>query len=167
MKKQLLVILAALIMTTSAQAKTYLDVQGGLAFPQGNNSSLLSSPSYNAAVEIVIGMENLQLGGFFQNYFYSLASPLSGTSSTQFYGGVARIGFVPTPIFADAKVGLESSTGSNVTVGFGVGLGWRFNLSPFTTLSPRVGYTFLPASYTGGTNSFSVIDTSLLLSIGF
>lgn len=174
------ILAAAVIFTQPAYALT-LSIHAG---PSGAMSRLplpaefappkVLSPRFG--MEATSGIKGLFEAGLFydRSLQISSASVPSNGGSISFYGGIARAGLsVISSAFIEVRAGFTRSMyeklRSNTSFGAGAGLGYRRELAPFLTFSPRLGYRWLPQSYVDGpgNGAASFVDFDLLLSLEF
>lgn len=180
LRSRLSILAVVVVFTQPAHALT-LSVHAG---PSGAVSRLplpaeiapprVLSPRFG--MEVTSGIKGLFEAGFFydRSLQISSASLASEGGSVSFYGGIARTGLnVISSAFIELRAGFTSSTyellRSETSFGAGAGLGYRQELAPFLTLSPRLGYRWLPQGYVGGPGNGAVtfVDFDLLLSLEF
>ena len=148
-----------------------------LPVPASHSPAHVLSPSFG--FEATTGVNGLFEAGFFYDQNLQISTSPSPTllakgGAVSFYGGILRagLGFISSA-FVDFRTGFTRSSfeqlRSNTSLGAGVGVGYRHDITPVFQLSPRVGYRWLPQTYVGGpaSQAVSYLDFSLLLSVGF
>lgn len=147
-------------------------LQAGASNLNGTSANGLDSMAALLGGELTVDLGTyVETGIFFENNF--LNYDVGGNGSLTFYGAVLRIGLLGpgSDLYADTKLGISQRTGGIFTsehgAGLGVGSGYRFWLTPFLDLSPRLGFRILPEPFQGTRASNLTIDGSLLLRFGF
>ena len=139
-------------------------------------SAAMRALSPNFGAEVSYGIRGYFEAGLFLDETLQTSSSSGGSGSISFYGGLLRLGtgFLSSA-FLDFKTGFARSSihllRSNTSMGFGTALGYRHQIAPFLQLSPRLGYRWIPQSFTGtggpSGRAASFLDFNLLLSVGF
>jgi hypothetical protein len=133
--------------------------QGAAAF-NTSNYGFVSSPSLLLGAQLTVGLTDLfQVGGIYQHTSLSYENN-GGSGSTNFYGGLVRIGTM-TPIFFDGQAGIVNRDSLGNSFSYGVGAGFKIPLAYLVDLSPRVGYRSVPDS---GIER-SQVDVGILLTL--
>jgi hypothetical protein len=171
MKKWLLSALGALatvaLVATTAPGLD-LNAEGGLSLLEGTAHDGYSTASPMVGVSALVGITPFtEIGPFYE---YNLVSDSGNTGHQQFFGGMLRFSLLPL-LFLDAQVGVSSiNNGAGVTsdnaLSFGGKLGYQLAFSG-VSLSPYIGYRYLPTKFGSTSVDGNTIDFGLMLTLGF
>jgi hypothetical protein len=146
-------------------------ITGGSVLTGGATAGADSvSSMLGASLTVDIGTY-VDAGVFYDYNFLSYAG--MGNGSLRFYGALLRVGLLGhgSNLYVDTSIGATQRTGgsfdSATGLGLGAGLGYRFWLTPYLDLSPRLGARVLPEPYQGINYSSTTLDGNLLLTFEF
>jgi hypothetical protein len=142
--QKILPLLFLFVVASPALASIEISAQGAGAF-NTSNYGFASSPSLLLGAQLTMGLSDLfQFGGIYQHTSLSYENN-GGTGSTNFYGGLVRIGTM-SPIFFDGQAGIVDRDSLGNSFSYGVGAGFKIPLAYLFDLCPRVGYRSVPDS---------------------
>lgn len=156
------------LMAGAQQAHAFtLTAKGGMSTMNGSAHAGLDKTALLLGGELTFGLGSLiQFGPFYE---YNSIGNSTNSGTLNFFGGVIRVGFIPTRLFADLNGGLVKSsfagTSSDTSFGFGAGLGYEISIAPLISISPRIGYRNLPSKVGSTETERTSLDGSLLLSV--
>jgi hypothetical protein len=154
-------VLVALVAATAAHAGLELNAEGGLSLLEGTAHDGYSTASPMLGASALIGLTPFTEIGPFYEY---------NTGHQQFFGGMLRFSLLPL-LFLDAQVGVSSiNNGAGVTsdnaLSFGGKIGYQLAFSG-VSLSPYIGYRYLPTKFGSTSTDGNTIDFGLMLTLGF
>jgi hypothetical protein len=171
MKKTLLILIAALLSTPAKALTLNASLLTGGSILSGTGANGLDSLSSMVGANLTVDLGTyLELGGFYNHNFLSYPD---SKGSLRFYGALLRVGLLGhgSNLYVDTEIGVSQRTGgsfnSDLGMGLGAGLGYRFWLTAYLDLSPRIGVRILPEPYQGSNYSNTTLDGNLLLTFEF
>lgn len=108
-----------------------------------------------------------EIGPFYENNFVKNGS---NSGHQQFYGGMLRFTLIPL-LFLDAQVGVSSlNNGAGYTtdnaLSFGGKIAYQISFTPVTSISPFVGYRYLPSKSGSTSVDGNTVDFGLIFTFG-